>query len=498
MELQFNKTEYQSLKRVLCQVQSQEQTQEVRLAESAPDIGRVLGCWGQVIMRGKEWRSDEIGMSGGVMAWVLYAPEDGSEPRSIETWLPFQMKWDIPQTQRDGSILVMPLLKCVDARSISARKLMLRANLSVLAQAMEPADATLFQPGQVQDDIQLLKKSYPVELPVEAGEMQFQIDEELKVPGSYPQPRKILYYQLYPKITESRVMTDKLLFRGKLQVHMLYTGEDDEIHHWDGETAFSKYTQLDREHGSNAVVRMLPVITGSELDIIEDHLNLKVSMAAQYVVYDRILMDVIEDAYSLNRDVETVMEHSDLTVRLDCPQMELSLKQNTQWNIDQVLDVSWCWDHPSSRQDGDDLEMNFAGQFQVLYMDENHMVQCGTVRAEDTCKIASDAKNHIDAYPFCAAAPLAHASTDGANLSVDMGVQFDVFSQNGVQMVAGLEVGDLKEPDPARPSIILQKSHCSSLWELAKKFGSTVDAIRDANHLQSDPSGDQILLIPVL
>lgn len=498
MELQFNKMEYQSLKRVLCQVQTQEQTQEVRLTESAPDIGRVLGCWGQVIMRGKEWRSDEVGISGGVMAWVLYAPEDGSEPRSIETWLPFQMKWDIPQTQRDGSIMVQPLLKCVDARSISARKLMVRANICALAQAMEPTETILYQPEQVPEDIQLLKKSYPVELPVEAGEMQFQMDEELKLPGTYPQPRKILYFQLYPKITETRVMTDKLLFRGKLQIHMLFIGADDGIHSWDGEVSFSKYTQLDKEHSASAVVRMHPVVTGSELDINEDHLHLKASLAAQYVVYDRIVMDVVEDAYSVNRDVQPKMERADLTARLDSPLTELPLKHTAQWNIDQVLDVSWCWDHPSARQNGDDLELTQGGQFQVLYMDENHMIQCGTARCEDTSKMVSDPENHVDCYPVCMSAPQVYPGGDVANLSVDMAVQTDVFCLNGIEMSSDLEIGEMREADPSRPSIILQKTNNSSLWELAKKFGSTVTAIRDANHLQGEPSGEQMLLIPVL
>lgn len=498
MELKFDKTEQQSMKRVLCQVQTQEQTQEVRLTESAPDIGRVLGCWGQVIMRGKEWRSDEIGISGGVMVWILYAPEDGSEPRSIEAWLPFQMKWDIPKTQRDGGIVVQPFLKSVDARSTSARKIIVRANISVLAQAMEPTETTVYQPGQIPEDIQLLKKNYPVELPVEAGEMQFQTDEEVKLSGTDPQPRKILYYQLYPKISECRVMTDKLLFRGKLQVHMLYTGVDDGIHNWDGEVAFSKYTQLDKEHSPNATARISPVITGAELDIHEDHLHLKASLAAQYVIYDRVFMDVVEDAYSINRDVLPKMERADLTVRLDSPQTELTVKHTAQWDIAQVLDVSWSYDYPSARQNGDDLELTMAGQFQVLYMDGNGMIQCGSARCEDSMKMISDADNQVDCYPVCLREPQCNPTGDSADLSVDMAVFSDVFSMNGIDMASVLEIGEIREADPSRPSVILQKAHSCSLWELAKKFGSTVAAIRDANNLQGEPSKEQMLLIPVL
>ena len=58
MELQFEKKLIPCLRTVMRQVQTQEQTQEeVRLPEGMPDIGRVLSSWGQVLIRGKEWRS---------------------------------------------------------------------------------------------------------------------------------------------------------------------------------------------------------------------------------------------------------------------------------------------------------------------------------------------------------------------------------------------------------------------------------------------------------
>ena len=75
MELQFEKQSLSCLRSVLRQVQTQEQTQEVRISDGMPDIGRVLGAWGQVIVRSKEWGSGTMSLSCGVMAWVLYMPE---------------------------------------------------------------------------------------------------------------------------------------------------------------------------------------------------------------------------------------------------------------------------------------------------------------------------------------------------------------------------------------------------------------------------------------
>ena len=71
MELEFEKSTCRVLKRALREVQNQELTQEIKLTDGMPDVGRVIGSWGQVILRGKEWRGDSIAFSGGVMVWVL-------------------------------------------------------------------------------------------------------------------------------------------------------------------------------------------------------------------------------------------------------------------------------------------------------------------------------------------------------------------------------------------------------------------------------------------
>ena len=136
--MQFDETQIQCLRRVVRQVQTQELTQEIRLTDGMPDVGRVIASWGQPIIRGKEWRSGGMQVSGGVMTWTLYMPEDGSMPQTIQAWLPFQGKWAFPDSHQEGVIRVDCLMRSVDARTLSARKLMVRANVGILGQAMEP------------------------------------------------------------------------------------------------------------------------------------------------------------------------------------------------------------------------------------------------------------------------------------------------------------------------------------------------------------------------
>ena len=58
-------------------------------------------------------------------------------------------------------------------------------------------------------------------------------------------------------------------------------------------------------------------------------------------------------------------------------------------------------------------------------------------------------------------------------------------------------MGELRQPDSNRPSVILRRAGEDSLWQIAKTTGSTVDAIRSANALEQEPNPDRLLLIPI-
>ena len=76
----------------------------------------------------------------------------------------------------------------------------------------------------------------------------------------------------------------------------------------------------------------------------------------------------------------------------------------------------------------------------------------------------------------------------------------DVLSeaQSHIPMITSLEMGDKKIPDTDRPCLILQRMGNTSLWNLAKENGSTVEKIRSANAMEGQIEQDRILLIPVV
>ena len=337
MELQFPKTQLEYLNRILWEVKNEEQSLEIKLSEAMPDIGKVLAVWSQPLLRSKDWRGSSMGVSGGVMLWVMYQPEDGSPPKTVEGWLPFQMRWELPQTQRDGIMRVGCQVRSADARVTSARKLMARAVVSVTAEALEPSSAQIPMPRELPADIQVRKESYPVKLPTEAGEKSFLVDDELTVPSG--QKGKLLYCTLRPELTDKKVMADKVVFRGSAVLHGLVQGDDGSIKPLDMEVSFSQYAELEREHDDCATAEVVLMPTALETELTEEgKLRMKGGMVGQYMIYDRPVVEVVEDAYSNKRQVTLHNMPLQLPAVLDTQQKKLTAEQPVPLDDGTVLD----------------------------------------------------------------------------------------------------------------------------------------------------------------
>ncbi len=497
MELNFEKTVFSCLEPVVQEVQNSEQTQEIKLPDGMPDIGHILCAWGQAILRSKQWQSDSIAFSGGMMVWVLYAPEDGSPERCIDAWIPFQMQWDLPAGTPEGDIRLQCFPRFVDARSVSARKMMVRAGMAAMAAAFSPRSAEVYAPEEKPEGVELLRSVYPVRLPVEAGEKTFLHDEDLLLPDSAPQPEKLIYYRLEPKIADKKVLSDKVVFRGSTGLHVLYRSEEGRLHSWDFEVPFSQYAELAAERSTEAQADILLSPTSLELETDDEgHLRLKCGIVAQYLITDKQILELIEDAYSPVREISSQTETLELPAVLENRRENLYGEQTIPGEAGAVADAGFYADFPSQRRTDDGVELTIPGTFQVLFYGEDGKLYSGAVRWEGQQSIHADQNSRIMAVPL---AENVQASAGNGRLlaKVEMPLEMTTVTRQGISMVTGVSLGEQRPADPGRPSLILRRAGEDSLWDIAKASGSTMDEIRRANGLQEEPLPNQMLLIPV-
>lgn len=482
MEVEF-KTETLNCMTPICSSwQRQEVTQEVKLTDGMPDIGRTLGVWGQVILRSKQWNSDSMAASAGVSAWVMYVPEDGSEARTMELWIPFQNTWQYPRQDREGIMAVSYQISSMDARTLSARKLMVRLTVSAFGQAFAPQGIAIPKCEEKPEGVELLKKKYPMDLIREAGEKNFSLEEELTIGGE--KPNKLIRCTLSPNIAEEKVMGQKLVFRGTADFHGLFRTEEGVLIARDFEVPFSQFTELERDYREETGASIVCCVTNLEPELTaEGILRLKCGMTAQYSVVNEEMVELIEDAYGIGRDIAQSFAELEIPCVLDRQQRPVKALVEIPEEL-RLIDGTLCVDVP--RQNG----LNGSAIFMGYDADGNLQT-----------KIASWEEN----IPFVgenANSTILSVSRPCRVTAGGMEEEWQVSSlgvmAESMPVIKGLTVGEKKEKDGKRPSVILRKCREDSLWQIAKSCGSTVELICSTNGLEREPEPERMLLIPVI
>lgn len=500
MQVQFPVKSVKNLRCVLSQIQTTEETQQLRIPEPMADVGRILGCWGQVLLRSKEWRDGYMAVSGGTMVWVMYVQEgEENGPQVAQAWLPFQMKWDLPQLEQDGQIRVLPYLDSVDARSSSARKIIVRASVSVLAEAYLEETTEVFVPEDLPETLCVRKRTYPMLLPRECSEKIFEMEEDLTIPQSAPPIAEILRFSFHPELIDQKVLSGKVVFRGSGLVHLLYRSPEGEVCTWDFEIPFAQYDQLAVDYEQDAKCRVLPVVTGLELDLRPDgQLRLKAGICGQYLIYDITEVTVAEDAYIPHGEVTMQVQELSLPNVLEMKQQTLPVEETVTGAVSKIVDTAFYPSHARCRNSTDGIQMDFPGTISLLYVDDKGNLQGKSKRWQGSMLLPAgqDVQLHGDVVP--SGIPKSSLTSGEAVVRGNIYVDYTATAQSTVPMISSIQMEEPVRTDPNRPGLILQRMGDHTLWDLAKENGSTVERIRSANELTDLVEPDRILLIPVL
>lgn len=497
MELPFEKTVSRFWQQKLYTPVMKEETQEVRLPESMPDIGRVIAAWGQVVLRGKEWRSGHIGLNGGVMVWVLYAPEDGSEPRKLESWLPFNARVEHSHEGEDGVIRAECVLCSADARSVSSRKIMLRCSVGMLVQTLVPREAEVSSPGKLPEDIQVLERTYPVILTRETGERAFLLDELIPMPQGVGQPKKLIYYRMSPRVTEQKVLGSRAVFRGVGELHLLCMDESEKLFSADLEVPFAQHLDLEGDYDEGAEVSNLLCLTSLEADPDEaGGIRVKCGLVSQYIINAPTVVRCLEDAYSPGREMELV--HQELLLPAWLEEQVRQIELGERLTGDEVpVDAIFFPDLPVVTKQPGGAEIRCSGSFQTLCEAADGSWQGKVLRTARTEHLMTG----CDTIPCTWLRGGAALRREGSGWSAEQRMELKIGSicTKPITMVTGIRASERREPDPNRPSIIVRaRKSEETLWDIAKYCGSTVSAIQRLNRLEQEPEEDRLLLIPVI
>ena len=493
----LNKQSVSYLNPVLMDSRELEQTQEIRIPDGMPDVDRVLGVWGQPVLRSKEWHRDTVSFTGGIMLWVLYRPEGEGIPQTLDAWVPFQGKWDLPEDVPEGTLSLCLGVRFLDARVISPRKMMTRGGLSVCVQALSPQKGEVTLPENLPEDVHLLHKSYPLRLYAQAGEKAFALEDTLSSAGEDLSTWRIAAAGVRPYLNDQKVVGNKLAFRGGVELTLLLLPEDGIPESKSFQFPFSQLAELEDSFGNNADSEIQLCVTNLELEEdAEGQKRFKLSLTAQYIVSDITMVETVEDAYSNLRSVTPTVTPLEMMPILEKRWESIPGRASLPEDITNSLTAGLWSDVPAFEETQDGGALRAQGVGQILFQGETGL-EGKTLRWEGSRPFRTGEETRKVITAFQVGPALLEPGAGTMELTGETKCLVTVFATQGIPMVTDLELGEIQEPNPDRPALVLCRPGKKNLWQLAKENGSTVEAIRRANHLEGEAEPNQMLLIPI-
>lgn len=479
------------------------------LPDYCPDIFRVLKCFVIPGVTSTGINGDRLTFELSVTIRVIYRGESKGL-HCIEQTLDFSKTVDLPADTADPSVKITPAVEYVNCRVVNQRRLDVRANVicRVIAIGEKKCEAVSDAFGC---GIQLRKT--PVVFPAKriVSAKRITVIEEMELAAGKPLIGSILRLDTAVKKGEQKVIPGKLVTKGEATVSMLYLpkdGGDKPPEQMKFSIPFSQIIDIGGiEEGYEpetdiTAAKCIVTPKADEPSTLECELVLLVNITA--LRYDT--RELVTDAYSTMYECEC----EELPCAPDCAPQRIDASVSLQTDIscsdgktDQVYDL-WC-ERPtvSARYDenGGCITLYGKATFCMLAKLGDGVPAYSEKECafEQKLEIGDDDPKLYEAAPTVSVRGCSYTiGEDGVRAKAELEIGGSRKKKLAAKLLSGLNVRTDKPKacDGKCAVKICYTGAEESLWDIAKKYSTSAQAIAEENDTGGDNAG-RILIIPM-
>lgn len=501
MELMFQKYEVTGLERVCEHSAMGEQTADVIVPDSYPDVDRIVDAFGTLVLQDVQSLPDSVAIAGTVQAGVLFVGENG-EVHSLPVRIPFAVRKELSAMVEQGIPSYHCELRAVDARTVNSRKLLVRVGFRWGYELYAPGTREISYLDAPSEQFQLRSAEYPLRVPTVTGEKRFTVNEELELPDTVPAVAEILKWGHRLQVLEQKTVGGKGVFKMELLLHLLYEDPQGKLCNYDWRIPVSQFADLSADAEEGELQTLLHI---TEFDLEPDsqmesrRLFLRVGVLAQCMVYEIRRIKVIEDAYCTDGLLEPQWQQWQYRPLLDSH----TLRGNAQWRGEEtlgtVVDLWPCSGEEQRERKEDSLSIKIPVACSVIYYDSEGKLRGKQLRPVMEGELPLNENAECSLRDVQCSEVYCNTGSGTVELRVPVQLQVDCFGEQNIRSLQGAELMPLPESTERKPSVILRRTEGEEdLWAIAKSYLTSPKLIREANDLDDGPIPDgKMLLIPL-
>lgn len=488
------------------QVLSQEETLETIVPDYCPDIARIIQTEGTVLIHTTTPTATGVQVNGTVRVQTLYVPDGTGGLRSVEYSIPFALSSDaIGSCAHVGVETELEMLEC---RTLNPRKLFTHCKLVTRLSAYRTKAHTI-SADVISPEGCSIEKRYSQQRAVCLSKIvgkDCTFSQPINLSPAKGGATELLLSRVAPQVSETKLMGNKLIFKGIFHVSMLYaTGTG--THCLATESVPFSHIMDVGDQPEQAVGMVQLQLTGWDLQLDsgdDEGRTLSLSVYAHAIAMVReqqqwtLLDDVYATAYDINFNRTTLAVEAvwDVLRRRQTVREVLEIGVVPQ----AVIAATVACSPVQLVREGQMVSLRTAAMVKVLYTDEAG----SPLLVQRTMDITSQ----LELPPTYTLSAQAHCFEEVQSVLGERGIEVrfcvefagEMKSSDQCSCIASAQV-DLTAPKDLskEPSLVLRRMDGTMTpWTLAKTHHTTIAAILTANHLATEedlPKGE-LLLIP--
>lgn len=506
MDFRVNKTAIATGETVVNAVSEQPVDGDFVLPEYCPDVAAVLKCHLTPTVQTRQLSGDRLLMEGTVGLRVLYLDEDRRCVRVCEFSQPFSTTFSLPPLSNKAFFYWNTDTDYVNCRAVSPRRLDIHGAFTVSLTVVDAVDREVITAVEG-DGVYTRRTELKCTVPAAFQEKPFTVSEVLEQSDRHP-AEAILYTAVTPQVNECKVLQNKAIVKGALQVCALYVSDavSGAVEEADATIPFSQIVDMEglcEEWICDAAVTLTAAEVRVEPSQGGDTTLLSVNTKLLCSLYGWRLesVEAVYDAYSARCPLQCETHTLPMTRLCAVYREEYTVRQVCELPSEDAREILGVWCTVlSAGMTGEEDALKLDGRLLwcMLVQSENgetayyertepFVLSCADGERDDkpqvqvcctTCQMMGGGKVEMRATVAVTRRP-----TDTVTHTVPHTVTVD-------------ETGAYP-PDKAALKIIYAEKG-ESLWEIARRSRTAVEAIMEENRLSDDVlSADTVLLIPL-
>ena len=459
--------------------------------DSKPDILNTIGTSGVACIYKKEVQDDKVRIDGNIATYIMYLPDGVEENvRGLNTSLDFSETISVPNCRAGMEVVLQAKVKAIECRVINGRKIGIKASLEVNLKVYDKDEVEVVNDIMNQDSIQMLKEDLKVNSLLGMGETKIYGKDTVQI-DAIDNLAEILKVSFCLGERDVKVSYNKVLTKAEVQMKILYLTEDNRVGHVSCKIPLVGFIDIPNVSEENACdvnyeIRNV-VIKPNAQD--EHSIYIEIEVGVECQVYEEKQINLIQDLYSptqkLSFEKKQVMTMSEKQMKKETKQIreKLNLKYIEGKNLIDVDTVPVIL-----KENKINSKILYEGELELTFLFANNSLQMEKREAKIPFEYVIDGLQNGETLNTNTEIEMANEDfviQDGGDVSCNIDMQMDtnLYRTANMNIMDSIdEQGEAEEQDYSVIIYIVKKG--DTLWNIAKKFGSTVDNIVRTNGIE--------------